>query len=291
LRFSFVIFGVRSDHSTALVRRAESLGFDAVWFGDHVVTPIRIDSPYPYTASGSAGYSADTPLNDVWVSIAHAAAVTTTIKLGPSVLILPLRHPAVVAQAAVTAQNMSGGRVVLGVGAGWLREEFDALGVPFETRGSRMDDALEIMRELWTGREVASDGAYFSFAPVKLGMTPVSPIPVTVGGASLPALRRAARCDGWNGPEVPLDVAIRHREHLLQLRSAAGREGQPFRIYAKPPGIEPAVLRAYRDAGFEDLVVPFRALYSGRPLTLADQLAALERLADAIMLPDLVAGR
>jgi alkanesulfonate monooxygenase SsuD/methylene tetrahydromethanopterin reductase-like flavin-dependent oxidoreductase (luciferase family) len=110
VRFSFVIFGVRPEHTALLVQRAESLGFDAVWFGDHIVNPVPSRSRYPYSASGSAGYSVDTPLSDVWVSIAHAAALTESIELGPSVLILPLRHPAVVSQAAVGAQNASGGR-------------------------------------------------------------------------------------------------------------------------------------------------------------------------------------
>jgi probable F420-dependent oxidoreductase len=289
LRFSFVIFGVRADHSTALVRRAEALGFDTVWFGDHVATPMRIDSAYPYSASGRVGYGAETPLNDVWVAIAHAAALTSSIKLGPSVLILPLRHPVAVAQVAATAQNISGGRIVLGVGAGWLREEFDALGIPFETRGRRMDEALEIIGSLWTRGEVGFDGEHFAFAPITLGMTPSVPIPITVGGLSPPALRRAARADGWNGAEGELATAIRQREQLLELRAAADVSEQPFRFYVKPPGIEPSTLRAYRDAGFEDLVVPFRALYQGpKPVGLADRLAALDHLAEAIMLPDLV---
>ena len=293
MRFSFVIFGVRPEHSTALVQRAESLGFDAVWFGDHVLTPARIGSRYPYTPSGSAGYSADTPLSDVWVSIAHAAAATTSIKLGPSVLILPLRHPAVVAQAAVSAQNVSGGRLVLGLGAGWLREEFEALGVPFAARGRRMDEALEIIRRLWSGEPVGYDGECFAFGPVSLGMTPVAPIPVTIGGASEPALRRAARSDGWNAPELPLEDLLVLRDRLGRLREALGRAHEPFRIYAKPPGADPEVLRRYQDAGFEDLVVPFRALYAGAASPRAGfggRLALLEEVAERIMTPDLIGG-
>jgi probable F420-dependent oxidoreductase len=288
LRFSFVIFGVPAEQSTALVRRAESLGFDAVWFGDHVVTPARIDSPYPYSESGSAGYSTATPLNDVWVSIAHAAAQTSTITLGTSVLILPLRHPAAVAQAAATAQNMSLGRIVLGVGAGWLREEFDALGVRFESRGRRMDEALEIIRRLWSGAEVGFDGEHFSFEPVALGMAPSLPIPITVGGISPAALRRAAASDGWNGAEVPLEQAARLRDHLLELRAANGASGDGFRFYVKPSSIDPDVLRGYAEAGFEDLVVPFRQLYrANQPLSLPRKLDALDRLAESVMLSDL----
>jgi probable F420-dependent oxidoreductase len=296
VRFSFVIFGVRPEHSALLVQRAESLGFDAVWFGDHVVNPVRSRSRYPYSASGSAGYSVDTPLSDVWVSIAHAAALTESIELGPSVLILPLRHPAAVAQAAVTAQNASRGRLRLGVGAGWLREEFEALQVPFETRGRRMDEALEIIRRLLTGEEVGFEGEFFSFAPVKLGMTPVRPIPLTIGGASSAALGRAARFDGWNAPEVSLEDAVRMREKLIRLREGSGgddagaRPRDRFRIYVKPASIETDVLRRYREAGFEDVVVPFRALYAREEtISLERQLASLDDLASRIMIPELVA--
>jgi probable F420-dependent oxidoreductase len=288
VRFSFVIFGVRPEHSSRLVQRAESLGFDAVWFGDHVVNPAVSRSRYPYSASGSAGYSVDTPLGDVWVSIAHAAALTTSIGLGPSVLILPLRHPAAVAQAAVTAQNASGGRLRLGLGAGWLREEFDALEVPFDTRGRRMDEALEIIRRLWTGDVVAFEGEFFTVQPVKLGMTPVSPIPITIGGGSPAALRRAAQWSGWNAPELALEDVVRLREKLLSLRDGAGG-ADPFRVYVKAPGIETEVLRGYREAGFEDVVVPFRALYAGEgSISLERHLDALEALAERIMVPELV---
>jgi probable F420-dependent oxidoreductase len=290
VRFSFVIFGVRPEHSSRLVQRAESLGFDAVWFGDHIVNPVASRSRYPYSASGSAGYSVDTPLGDVWVSIAHASALTESIALGPSVLILPLRHPAAVAQAAVTAQNASGGRLRLGLGAGWLREEFDALQIPFDSRGRRMDEALEIIRRLWTGEEVAFEGEFFRVQqPVKLGMTPMRPIPVTIGGGSPPALRRAARWSGWNAPELALEDVVRLREKLLRLPDVGGHAPESFRIYAKAPGIETDLLRRYQAAGFEDVVVPFRALYAKEgPISLERHLGALEQLAERVMIPELV---
>ena len=186
---------------------------------------------------------------------------------------------------------MSRGRIVLGVGAGWLREEFEALGVPFDNRGRRMDKALEIIRRLWSGGEVGFDGEYFSFEPVSLGMTPSVPIPITVGGVSPAALRRAARSEGWNGAEVPLEQANTLRDRLLELRARAGVSDARFRFYVKPPGISPDVLRGYRDAGFEDLVVPFRQLYrADQPVTLPEKLDALDRLAESVMLPDLVEG-
>lgn len=287
MRFSFVIFGLSCRHSTALAERAEQLGFDAVWFGDHVVSPRVVESAYPYSESGDAGYTADTPLTDVWVSIAHASAVTRTIGLGPNVLLLPLRHPAVVAQAAVSAQDASEGRLRLGVGAGWLEEEFSALGVDFSSRGRRLDEALAVLRGLCTGDWFSYDGEFFSFPDVKLGTCASAPIPISVGGSSAPALRRAARCEGWNGAEQSLEQSISHRDQLLELRAAEDAD-QDFRIYAKPLTAEPDVLRSYQEAGFQDLVVPLRELYNGEAVSLAQQLAALERLAEQIMVVDLV---
>ena len=161
-----------------------------------------------------------------------------------------------------------------------------------------MDEALEIIRRLWTGEEVGFDGEFFSFPPVKLGMTPVSPIPITIGGASSAALARAARSDGWNAPELSLEDAIQMREELLRLRDAGGheeadgRDRERFRIYAKPPSIETDVLRRYREAGFEDVVVPFRALYAGEEtISLERHLASLDDLAARIMIPELIANR
>jgi alkanesulfonate monooxygenase SsuD/methylene tetrahydromethanopterin reductase-like flavin-dependent oxidoreductase (luciferase family) len=170
-----------------------------------------------------------------------------------------------------------------------LREEFEALEVPFKTRGRRMDEALEIIRRLWTGEEISFQGEFFSLPPVKLGMTPMSPIPTSIGGASSAALSRAARWGGWNAPELSLDDVVQAREKLLRLRDADGHGRDPFRIYVKPAAIDSDLLLRYREAGFEDLVVPFRALYAGEgTISLDRQLAGLEELAARIMIPELV---
>jgi probable F420-dependent oxidoreductase len=286
MRFSFVIFGVPTEHSTPLVQQAEALGFHTVWFGDHVLTPVGHRSQYPYRPE--AGYGPDTPLNDVWVSIAHAAALTSEIRLGTSVYVLPLRHPAVAAQAAATVQNLSGGRLVMGLGAGWLREEFDELGLDFKTRGARLDEGVDLLERLWSGTQVSYEGRHYRLAASQLGTVPSAPIPLTFGGSSTAALRRAAtRGDGWNGPELTFDDNVRRRARLEELRTWAGRESVPFSLYVKPKEqLSRDLISRYVEAGFHDLVLPFGfAREDGRQRTLRESLDAVERLAELAFSP------
>lgn len=286
MRFSFVLFGHPAQDCSRIIRQAEDLGFDAVWFGDHVLNLTRHASRYPYRPT--AGYEPNTPLGDVWALIAHASAVTSRITLGPNVFVLPLRHPAVAAQSAVTVQNLSGGRLVMGVGAGWLREEFEQLGLPFEGRGRRLDEALEILRLLWRGGSVDFEGESFTLRGVQLGAAPDVPIPIAVGGASDAALRRAATYgDAWHGPELGLEENIRCRERLTELRREGARNECPFRLYIKPlEPVDDELVDRYADAGFTDLVVPFGHLdESGRPRSIDGSLARLTSLAQLMDRP------
>ena len=162
---------------------------------------------------------------DVWVNAAHLAAHTTTLKIGSGVLVLPLRSPFVTARAVASAQLLSGGRILLGVGTGWLREEFDAVGEDFDGRGRRTDEAIGILRRLWSGEVVEHDGESYSFGPVQF-VPAVDPPPVVVGGTSKPALRRAARLgDGWYGPSVPLEQSVAARDAIDE----AARRARPRR--------------------------------------------------------------
>jgi probable F420-dependent oxidoreductase len=282
VRFSFVLFGHPPEHCSPVAERAEALGFDAVWFGDHVLTPERHESAYPYRPS--AGYAPTTPLGDVWSLIAHASATTSRITLGPNVYVLPLRHPALAAQAALTVQNLSGGRLVFGVGTGWLREEFEQLGLPFAGRGRRLDEALEAVQLLWSGDPVSFVGQSFRLHEVRLGGTLCAPIPIAVGGASDAALRRAARFGTWHGPELMLADNVRCRETLQRFRRELDLDDAALRLYVKP--LEPVdrdLVRRYSDAGFDDLVVAFGHLDEhGKPRSLDGSLARLEALAEAV---------
>lgn len=183
----------------AMARTAEAAGFEALWVSDHVVMPTSFVSRYPFAADGRPTWPPETPYVDALIALALIAAVTERPALGTAALVLPLRHPIIVAKQLASLDACSGGRLTLGVGAGWLREEFQALGVPFETRGSRLDEWIGLLHECWSGTPAARTGAHYELPDGVLCLpTPVHEIPVLVGGHSKAALRRAGRLgDGW----------------------------------------------------------------------------------------------
>ena len=193
-----------------IARAAEEAGFEGVLLSDHLFFPGRIESRYPYSEDGKPAFDGTTPFPEPWTTIAAMAAVTARLRFATMVYILPLRHPLEVAKAVGTAALLSGGRVALGVGAGWIREEFDVLGVDFATRGARMDEMIEVMRKAWTGAMVEHHGRFFDFAPLQMSPPPPAPPPIWVGGLSRAALRRAAtRGDGWIGTGQTPEDAVR----------------------------------------------------------------------------------
>jgi len=179
---------------------AEEVGFESVWGGEHVIFPATIESDYPYTADGKVPATRDTPIPDPLIWLAFVAAAAPTLRLGTCILILPQRNPLILAKELATLDHYSGGRVELGIGVGWMKEEFDALGVPWERRGRRNDEYLEALRMVWSGQEVEYHGEFVDFEP--LTCNPLPPqganIPILVGGDSDVAIRRAARvADGY----------------------------------------------------------------------------------------------
>lgn len=179
-------------------QRAEQAGFDSVWVNDHVVMVRDAVSPYPYSADGAMTWAPDANIFDSLISMAMAAARTERVEVGVAVLIAPMRNPVVMAKQLATLDYLSGGRVVLGVGAGWLAEEFEALEAPFADRGARLDEWIDLLRECWTGTPSRTDYAHYRLPPgVLCYPTPARPIPILVGGMSRHAQRRAGRVDGW----------------------------------------------------------------------------------------------
>ncbi|MEM9651760.1 MAG: LLM class F420-dependent oxidoreductase [Actinomycetota bacterium] len=193
---------------------AEEVGFESVWGGEHVVMPSVIESAYPYTADGKIPATPETPIPDPLIWLSYVAAAAPTLRLGTCILILPQRNPLVLAKELATLDHLSGGRVELGIGVGWLQEEFVALGVPWERRGARSDEYLEAMRTVWSGSHVEFHGEFVDFEP--LTATPRPPqgrdIPILVGGDTPVAIRRAARlADGYfpgEGDETKLAELI-----------------------------------------------------------------------------------
>ena len=216
-----------------LTRAAEAVGFDEVSLSDHTFYPGTLTSKYPYRADGRPMFKPEQPWPDVWVMAGLLGGVTERIRMATHVYVLPARNPFVVAKAAGTAAWASGGRVVLGIGAGWMREEFDALGQPFERRGARMEEQVEVLRTLWRGGMVEYHGEFYDFDPVDMSPAPAEPVPVLVGGHSEVALRRAARIgDGWMGTYYTLDDLRGYVERLQGYRKEYGTDGRPFEVQA-----------------------------------------------------------
>jgi probable F420-dependent oxidoreductase len=216
-----------------LTRCAEAVGFDMVALSDHVFYPDELESTYPYSADGRPAFAPDQPWPDVWVMTGALAAVTEQIEFTTNVYVLPARNPFVVAKAVGTAAYLSGGRVQLGVGAGWMREEFEALEQPFERRGARMEEQIEVLRTLWSGGMVEHHGEFYDFGRLEMSPAPERPVPILVGGHSERALRRAARIgDGWVGVMYGLDELRGYVERLQGYRREYGTADRPFEIQA-----------------------------------------------------------
>ena len=177
-----------------MTKAAEEVGFESIWTVEHIIVPKDYESPYPYSRSGRMAPVDDFDLPDPFVWLAYLAAVTSTIRLGTGVVILPLRNPLILAKTAATLDRFSNGRLIVGIGAGWLEEEFDALGIPFADRGRRADDYLQALEVLWRDDLASYDGEFTSFEDVYLRPLPVQrPIPLVIGGHSKAAARRAGR--------------------------------------------------------------------------------------------------
>jgi probable F420-dependent oxidoreductase len=200
--------------------------------------------------------SAATPVFDVFVYLAALAAVTTRLRLGTYVYQLALRHPFVAARAVTTLDVVSGGRVELGVGAGWLREEWSAAGYGFDDRGARLEEALAVCRRLWSDDTVAHEGRFWSFPAVAFEPKPVQRPhpPVHMGGESPAALRRAAGCDGWIGMHHTPESAAAAVARLRAESASAGREQMPIVTVAAAPGIDDDV-EVWAAAGVDRLIV------------------------------------
>lgn len=198
---------------TELAQGAEAAGFESVWTVEHVVFPDGYESTYPYDKSGKMAMAADTPLPDPLIWLTWVASVTTKLRIGTGILILPQRNPLILAKTLATMDDLSDGRVELGVGAGWLEEEFNALGIPFKGRGARMDETIEVMRTVWDSDHASFEGRFTSFEGISVNPKPhAGRVPIHIGGHTRRAAERAGRLgDGFfpgrgSLPEL-LDIA------------------------------------------------------------------------------------
>jgi probable F420-dependent oxidoreductase len=214
------------DDYIRVAQHAETLGYHSIWLGDHIVIPEQIAAPYPYTKDGSVGFARNCPWPDPFVLLAAIGVATKTILLGTSVVIVPYRNPLHVAKAVATVDLVSNGRYQFGVGIGWLKEEFDALGEPFSERAARTREYLQVMKALWSGETATFQGKYFSFPTLHSNPLPVQKPhpPIIFGGESTPALKRIADLgDGWQPGPIPVEV---FRERLNKLRTLMSERGR-----------------------------------------------------------------
>ena len=228
MRVGLSIYGVAAPELVRVAAEADRLGFDSLWAGEHVIGRADHDSSHPTAPSGEHGgrpiVGTDVELLDPLVAFGGAATRTRTIQLCTGIYILPLRHPLLTARATATLHDLSGGRFTLGVGSGWLREEFEALDVTFDERGTRFDEALAILRLAWAGGPFSYEGRHFHFEDVQVCRGAIS-VPLCLGGNTERAMRRAAAmADGWFSSGTPtFDEALVLRDRLEALPRRARR--------------------------------------------------------------------
>ena len=245
-----------------LAQGAEEAGFESIWTVEHVIWPHDYDSEYPYHPSGKMPGDPSIPIPDPLVWLTWVAAHTTRLRLGTGVLILPQRNPLVLAKELATLDHLSGGRVELGIGVGWLEEEFAALGVPFSRRGARANEAIEAMRSLWSEDAATFRGEEFSFSDVAMNPKPTDRrIPIVVGGDSRAAARRAARLgDGFYPGPDSLEKLERAVRRLRDACEEVGRDFDEIEITARYPGRfmedPPGAVEAMRSRGVDRIMVP-----------------------------------
>ena len=187
------------ENAVAIAQGAEEAGFESVWTVEHVVVPAGYESQYPYADTGRMPGNEDVPITDPLIWLSWIAGQTSTIKLATGILILPQRSPVVTAKAVATLDRLSGGRVILGVGGGWLKEEFDCIGVPFEERGPRLDEGIVALRTLWEQDRPTLHGRFYDFTDAISSPKPLNgTVPIVIGGHTKRAARRAGELgDGF----------------------------------------------------------------------------------------------
>ena len=229
MKFWQVVSFSEPDQLIPIAQAAEEAGFHGVLLADHLFFPGQLESKYPYSEDGKPGFDGTMPFPDPWTTIAAMAALTETLRFAPMVYILPLRHPIELAKTLGTLALHTGGRTILGAGAGWIKEEFEVLGVPWKGRGKRMDEMVEVMRALWTGEMVEYHGEVFDLPPMQMSPEPPAPVPIYFGGLSEPAMRRAARTgQGWFGTGNTVEQAEDLLTKLHGYRVEYGTDGDEF---------------------------------------------------------------
>jgi probable F420-dependent oxidoreductase len=255
--------GASPEGAKAVVEAAEAGGITTAWTVEHVVVPSGYESEYPYDKSGKmAGGTEDFDLPDPLIWLTWAAAHTTTLRLGTGILIATQRNPVITAKAVATLDHLSGGRLDLGVGVGWLEEEFNALGVPFRARGKRLDEYIDAMRALWTEDKATFHGEFANFDDCVMRPRPVNgTVPIVVGGHTEAAAKRAGRRgDAFFPGAATADEIAALISVMKQAADEAGRDGDAVPIYAmamnKPGDALDARIESLAEVGVSQTILP-----------------------------------
>ncbi len=244
---------------THLAQTAERVGVESMWAIEHVVIPVGYQSTYPYDPSGKIPVPADMPMPDPLLSLTYAAAVTKTLRLATGILILPQRHPLYVAKEAATLDVLSGGRFILGIGIGWLEEEFDALGIPFRERAGRTAEMVRAIRTLWKDEAQPFEGKYYRWKAVDSYPKPVQKpgVPIVVGGHTELAARRAARYGDGFFPGVADDEKLRWLLGIMREEcEKLGRDPAEIEVTSGRQAPTPDSVKELEDLGVARFMVP-----------------------------------
>ncbi|MGE0826657.1 MAG: LLM class F420-dependent oxidoreductase [Candidatus Binatia bacterium] len=253
---------IEGEKIARVARRAEELGYDSLWVSDHIVFPTELRSAYPYSPDGKLPLDPSNPLLEPFTVLSYAAAVTKTIKLGTSVVIVPYRDPLVTAKIVASLDVLSGGRFIFGVGVGWLEEEFRALRQNIRDRAAQTREALLVMKSCWTQEDPQFHGQFFDFSGIKFAPKPRQKPhpPIWFGGNSMPALKRAVELgDGWHAVwETPEEV-VEKSKILRELCAKAGKEFRNFPITINVNNRVPYTVenvKKYEAAGVSMMFIP-----------------------------------
>ncbi len=257
---------------------ADQAGFESVWLPEHLIMPVTMTGKPGSPHEGEPPIAAHTPAWDPFMQMAYLAAQTDRIRFGTNVFNIGLRHPFITARSITTAELLTGGRVEFGIGASWLSEEWDAMQLPFETRGRRVDESIRILQRLFTEETIEHHGQFFDFAPVGFEPKPVQKPwpPMHIGGDSPAAIRRAATLgDGWLPMAQTLETLPGNIATLQHLREDAGREGRTIVTAFRIGGNDIDTLERCRDAGVDRVLVV--------PWTGSDRVGDIKRFGEEVL--------
>jgi probable F420-dependent oxidoreductase len=287
VRFTYAEAMTQASYYAPLAQAAEAAGYTSMTVADSLIYPEESDSTYPYTDTGDREFLEDKEFVETMTLVTHLAARTETLRFTPFVLKLPVRPPVLVAKQASSIAFLSGNRLGLGVGLSPWPEDFEALGVPWQRRGKRMDECIDILRGLTTGEFFGYDGEFYSFPPLKQTPAPTAPIPILVGGHSDAALRRAVvKGDGWmhaGGDGEELDRLL---ARLTEIRKAEGDTRDDFEVHVISfDAYDPDGVKRLADKGVTDCIVGFRDPYikGADAEPLEKKIAHLESYAESVI--------